>query len=64
MIKQGRASLSYDDQGQAWVKAFDKQDSGMFQSFANADALIIRPPHAKPAQSGDIVTILPIPSLI
>ena len=59
-----RASLSYDDQGQAWVKAFDKQDSGMFQSFADADALIIRPPHAKPAQSGDIVTILPIPSLI
>ena len=44
-------------------QAFNKQDSGMFQSFANADALIISRP-AKPAQSGDIVTILPIPSLI
>ena len=57
-----RASLFYDDQGQAWVKAFNKQDSGMFQSFADADALIIRPPYAKTAKTGDVVMILPIPS--
>ena len=59
-----RACLEYDDEGQAWVKAFDQQDSGMFKTFAEADALIIRPPFAPPAASGDVVTILPIPRLI
>ena len=59
-----RATLTYDDHGQRWVRAFNKQDSGMFQSFADADALIMRPPHAPPARKGDRVKILPLPALI
>ena len=58
-----RAEISYDDQGQIWVTAFAKQDSGMFKSFADADALIIRPPHAEQAKAGDVISILLIPDL-
>jgi len=35
------------------------QDSSMLRTLARADCLIVRPPHAPPAQTGDSVEILP-----
>jgi molybdopterin molybdotransferase len=35
------------------------QDSSMLRTLARADCLIVRPPHAQPAQTGDSVEILP-----
>jgi molybdopterin molybdotransferase len=39
---------------------FRSQDSSMISLFANAGALVIRPPHAPAANDGDIVEILPL----
>jgi molybdopterin molybdotransferase len=56
-----RARIHIDDQGQTWAEAFNKQDSGMLKTFADADGLIIRPPHAPPAEAGDPVPVLLLP---
>jgi molybdopterin molybdotransferase len=52
-----RATLSLRD-GEWWADAFALQDSSMMSAFARADALIVRPPHAPAAPSGDRVPIL------
>ena len=56
-----RARIHIDDQGQTWAEAFNKQDSGMLKTFSDADGLIIRPPHAPPAEAGDPVPVLLLP---
>jgi len=56
-----RARIHVDDQGQTWAEAFNKQDSGMLKTFADADGLIIRPPHAPPAEAGTPVPVLLLP---
>jgi len=56
-----RARIHVDEQGQTWAEAYNKQDSGMLKTFAEADGLIIRPPHTLPAEAGDPVRVLMLP---
>lgn len=42
------------------VHVYAAQDSSFLSNFANADCLVIRPPHAPPANAGSVVPILPI----
>lgn len=41
-----------------WVAPLTSQDSGRLKDFAEADALLMRPPYAPPAQVGDWVEII------
>jgi len=54
-----RAILSYD--GEPRVTPFSRQDSSMVSRLAQADCLIVRAPHAPPADAGETVEILPLP---
>ena len=54
-----RATLSYD--GEPRVTPFSRQDSSMVSRLAQADCLIVRAPHAPPADAGETVEILPLP---
>ena len=54
-----RASLLTSSAGEPTVQAFAKQDSSMLSVLAEADCLLIRPPHAPSVQAGDIVPIIP-----
>ena len=54
-----RASFQSDDDGSLCVTPFDLQDSSVMSVFAQADGLIVRPPHAAAAEIGDTVTVLP-----
>lgn len=53
-----RASLHRDEAGQLVATPFDRQDSAMLSLFARADALVIRPAHAKAAKTGDPCKII------
>jgi molybdopterin molybdotransferase len=53
-----RATLEIAPDGCRTVMPFAKQDSSMQRTFREADALIVRPPHAPPASKGDVVKIL------
>lgn len=53
-----RARLSTTPEGQLLATPFGKQDSSMMRTFREADCLIVRPPHAEPAITGDLVPIL------
>lgn len=44
--------------GEFIATPFERQDSSMLSSLARADCLVIRPPHAVPAKTGDRVDIL------
>ncbi|HEX4861046.1 MAG TPA: molybdopterin molybdotransferase MoeA, partial [Rhizomicrobium sp.] len=54
-----RAKLSTRD-GESWVEAFTVQDSSMLSALANADALIVRVPHAPAAAEGERVAVIPL----
>ena len=56
-----RATLEHDSTGQLLVRSFEKQDSSMMAPLAKADCLIVRAPHAEPAEVDEIVEILPMP---
>lgn len=58
-----RARLQREVDGD-WVSAAPRQDSSMFATLADADALLIRPPFAGPALRGDLVPILQLSSII
>jgi len=53
-----RASLQRDDAGQEIATPFKLQDSSLISLLAQADALVIRPPHAPAAKAGDRVDII------
>ncbi|MBD8890709.1 molybdopterin molybdotransferase MoeA [Roseibium litorale] len=53
-----RALLSEDADGRLTVSPFPTQDSSMLSLLARAGALIVRPPHAPAAKSGDRVPIV------
>ena len=53
-----RARLSYDPAGKPIATAFERQDSSMFATLAQADCLIVRPPQAPPAAAGETVAIV------
>lgn len=53
-----RAILTTGADGSFTVGPFTTQDSGMLNRFANADALVLRAPHAPAASPGDLVQII------
>ncbi len=53
-----RASLGVDGNGALVATPFEAQDSAMMASFARADCLVVRPPHAPPAKAGERVEII------
>ncbi len=55
-----RASNSFDAAGELVVTPLEIQDSSMLSRLAQADCLVLRPPHAEPAKAGDRVEILPL----
>ena len=55
-----RARLSFDSEGRRVATPFERQDSAMLAALAHADCLVIRAPHAPPAQTGATVEILPL----
>ncbi|HYM98119.1 MAG TPA: molybdopterin molybdenumtransferase MoeA, partial [Aestuariivirgaceae bacterium] len=46
--------------GSLLARPYPVQDSSMLRLLAEADCLIIRPPHAQAAAAGDKVEILPL----
>jgi len=57
-----RATLANGNGRDLLVTPFTRQDSSMLATFAEADCLIVRPPHAPAAEPGSVVEILPLPS--
>jgi molybdopterin molybdotransferase len=53
-----RAVIRFDKDGNAFAKPFDIQDSSMLSVLAAANGLIVREPHANPANIGETVTAL------
>ncbi len=53
-----RATLEVAPDGSRTVTPFSRQDSSMQRTFREAHVLIVRPPHAPPANMGDFVKIL------
>ena len=57
-----RATLSENDDGTISVTPFHKQDSSMLSLLSQSDALVMRPPFADAAKTGDTVKILRFPN--
>jgi molybdopterin molybdotransferase len=55
-----RARAARAEDGRLVVHPAVRQDSSMFATFARADCLVIRPPHAPAAAAGSLVEILPL----
>jgi molybdopterin molybdotransferase len=55
-----RARLLRKEDGSLSALPFPKQDSSMLRVMVESDCLIVRPPHAPAAQTGDKVEVLPI----
>jgi molybdopterin molybdotransferase len=53
-----RATLARQPDGSVTVTPFARQDSSMQRTFREAQALIVRPPHAPAASAGDVVKVL------
>ena len=54
-----RARLSRRE-GELWAEPFPVQDSSMQRVLAEADALIVRAPHAAAAAAGDVAIAIPL----
>ncbi|MEM1079263.1 MAG: gephyrin-like molybdotransferase Glp [Pseudomonadota bacterium] len=54
-----RAQLSWRD-GIAWIDPAPRQDSGLMSVLASADCLLVRAPHAPPADAGMDVAYIPL----
>ena len=59
-----RATLDYDPHGHPVVTPARKQDSSMISIYAGANALVVRPPHDKARQAGDMVMVMPLDPLL
>ena len=55
-----RASLGRDAGGNLVASPFERQDSSMMALFAEADCLVVRPPHAPAVRAGETVEIIPL----
>ena len=55
-----RATLANDTGGNPVATPDVRQDSSMMAIFAAADCLVVRPPHAAPAEAGERVEIVPL----
>lgn len=58
-----RATLETDPAGRSVVTPFAQQDSALLRRLAQADALVLRPPHAPALPAGAEVPIIPLDSL-
>jgi molybdopterin molybdotransferase len=58
-----RAAIHHDETGRLVVTPFQVQDSAMLRRLAQADALILRPPHAPALPEGAEVAIIRLDSL-
>ncbi|WP_424970425.1 gephyrin-like molybdotransferase Glp [Dinoroseobacter sp. S76] len=54
-----RAQLTLRD-GIAWIDPAPRQDSGLMSVLASADCLLVRAPHAEPAEPGSDVAYIPL----
>lgn len=54
-----RAKIIWRD-GEPWAEPFPVQDSSLLRIFAEADALILRAPHAPAVEAGQKVEIIPL----
>ncbi len=57
-----RATLARDATGQALATPFDRQDSSLLRLLTEAQALVLRPPHAAAAPAGTSVPIIRLDS--
>lgn len=57
-----RATLELNNTGKPVATPFPTQDSSMFSRLAQADCLIVRPPHAPPAKLGEVVNYISLGS--
>ena len=55
-----RATLTRRDDGEPIATPFEKQDSSMLSHLADADCLVVRPPHAPAAKACERVAIVPL----
>ena len=58
-----RGRLSRDADGALVATAFPRQDSALVKLLAEADALILRPPHAPAAEAGAMVEVIRLDTL-
>jgi molybdopterin molybdotransferase len=56
-----RGTLANDENGDLLVTPFTRQDSSMLNMLAQADCLVVRPPHAPGLPAGERVPIIPLP---
>jgi molybdopterin molybdotransferase len=55
-----RCTLARDGDGNRLATPFAKQDSSMLSRLAEADALLVRAPHAPALSKGEPVEVVPI----
>jgi len=55
-----RSRLATSENGALVATPSETQDSSMFATLAHADCLVVRAPHAPPAEAGEVVAILPL----
>ena len=60
----GRATLAVDADGNMAVEPAKTQDSSMIGIYANANALIVRPPFDPPKSAGDAVMVMQLDPLL
>jgi molybdopterin molybdotransferase len=58
-----RASLDRGAEGILVATSAADQDSSLVKTMARADGLIVRPPHAEPAKTGDLCRVIPFHGL-
>ena len=58
-----RARLTLEPTGELLATAFDRQDSAMMKLLADADALIVRAPHAPALEAGATVQVIRLDAL-
>ena len=58
-----RATLAEDGEGALVATPFSRQDSSMLRLMAQADALILRPPHAPALEAGALVKVIRLDAL-
>jgi molybdopterin molybdotransferase len=59
-----RGALTNDENGELLVTPFTRQDSSMLNMLAQADCLVMRPPHAPALAAGERVPVIPLPGAL
>ncbi|MDH5410931.1 MAG: molybdopterin molybdotransferase MoeA [Alphaproteobacteria bacterium] len=59
-----RGALTNDENGELSVTPFTRQDSSMLNMLAQADCLVMRPPHAPALAAGERVPVIPLPGAL